>query len=172
MIPELSTERLCLRALRLDDLDGYAQMYADPDVMRFLENGVPLDRAAAFRSIALHLGHWQLRGYGQWALEECATGSFVGRAGLWQPDGWPGLEVGWILDRASWGRGYATEAGRAAMDYAFDVLQAEEVVSLIRPANNASIRVAERLGESYHRTVQLLGSPACVYRKQRRVRKT
>ena len=65
-----------------------------------------------------------------------------------------------------------TEAGRAAMDYAFDVLQAEEVVSLIRPANNASIRVAERLGESYHRTVQLLGSPACVYRKQRRGHKT
>lgn len=167
VIPELRTERLCLRALRVDDLDGYAQMYADPDVMRFLETGVPLGRAEAFRSMALHLGHWQLRGYGQWALEERATGSFVGRAGLWQPDGWPGLEVGWILHRASWGHGYATEAGRAAMDYAFDVVEADEVISLIRPENDGSIRVAERLGESHHRTIQLLGHDACVYRKQR-----
>jgi RimJ/RimL family protein N-acetyltransferase len=94
MTPELDTERLRLRALRLDDLDAYARMYSNPDVMRFLESGVPLDRAAAFRSMATHLGHWQLRGYGQWALEERATGAFVGRAGLWQPEGWPGLEVG------------------------------------------------------------------------------
>lgn len=169
MIPDLDTERLRLRAPRLDDLDGYARMYADPDVMRFLENGVPLDRAAAFRSMALHLGHWQLRGYGQWTLQERTTGAFVGRAGLWQPEGWPGLEVGWTLDRAFWGHGYATEAGRAAIDYAFNVLQADEVISLIRPGNTASIKVAERLGETYHRTIQLLGSEACVYRTQRAV---
>jgi RimJ/RimL family protein N-acetyltransferase len=167
MIPELKTERLRLRALRLDDLDAYARMYADPDVMRFLENGVPLDRAAAFRSMALHLGHWQLRGYGQWALEERASGMFVGRAGLWQPEGWPGLEVGWILERGSWGRGYATEAGQAAIDYAFAVLQVNEVISLIRPDNRASIRVAERVGQSYQRQFQLLGSDACVYGRQR-----
>jgi [ribosomal protein S5]-alanine N-acetyltransferase len=82
VIPELDTERLRLRAPRLEDLDGYARMYADPDVMRFLESGAPLDRAAAFRSMAVHLGRWRLRGYGQWALEERATGVFVGRAGL------------------------------------------------------------------------------------------
>lgn len=167
MIPELETERLRLRALRIDDLDAYAGMYAEPDVMRFLEGGAPLDRAAAFRSMALHLGHWQLRGFGQWALEERVTGTFVGRAGLWQPDGWPGLEVGWILDRAAWGRGYATEAGGAAMDFAFDVLHADEVISLIRPGNESSIRLAERLGESYQRTVQLLGSESRLYSRQR-----
>jgi RimJ/RimL family protein N-acetyltransferase len=167
MIPELDTERLHLRAPCLDDLDGYARMYADPDVMRFLEDGVPLDRAAAFRSIAVHLGHWQLRGYGQWALHERATGSFVGRAGLWQPEGWPGLEVGWTLARESWGRGYATEAGRAAITYAFDVLGADEVISLIRPENTGSIKVAERLGETYDRSIQLLGSEASVYRIER-----
>ena len=166
MIPELNTERLRLRALRLDDLDVYARMYADPDVMRFLESGMPLDRGAAFRSMAVHLGHWQLRGYGQWALEERASGRFVGRAGLWQPDGWPGLEVGWVLDRACWGRGYATEAGRAAMEYAFDVLRADEVISLIRAENTGSIRVAERLGESYQRDVELLGTTVCVYGRQ------
>jgi RimJ/RimL family protein N-acetyltransferase len=167
MIPELATDRLRLRALSLDDLDGYAEMYADPEVMRFLESGVPLDRAAAFRSIAVHLGHWQLRGYGQWALVERDTGAFVGRAGLWQPEGWPGLEVGWILARRAWGHGYATEAGRAAIDYAFDVLGAEDVISLIRPENTGSIRVAERIGETYDRTTELLGSEVRVYRIER-----
>lgn len=142
-------------------------MYADPEVMRFLEDGAPLDRAAAFRSMAVHLGHWLLRGYGQWVLEERATGAFVGRAGLWQPEGWPGLEVGWALDRGSWGLGYATEAGRAAIDYAFNVLQADEVISLIRPENTASIKVAERLGETYAKTIELLGAEARVYRTER-----
>jgi RimJ/RimL family protein N-acetyltransferase len=142
-------------------------MYADPEVMRFLDQGVPLDRAAAFRSMALHLGHWQLRGYGQWALEDRGTGRFVGRAGLWQPDGWPGLEVGWVLCRDEWGRGYATEAASAAIDYAFDVLHAREIISLIRPENTGSIRVAERLGETYQRDVELLGEVARVYGKPR-----
>lgn len=169
VIPELETERLRLRSLRLDDLDAYARMYADPEVMRFLEHGTPLDRAAAFRSIALHLGHWQLRGYGQWALEDRATGRFIGRAGLWQPDGWPGLEVGWVLDRAAWGHGYATEAGQASIDYAFEVLQAEEIISLIRPDNAASIHVAERLGQTHQRDVELLGEVARVYGKPRPV---
>lgn len=167
MIPELETERLRLRSLRLEDLDAYARMYADPEVMRFLEQGVPLDRAAAFRSLALHLGHWHLRGYGQWALETRATGKFVGRAGLYQPDGWPGLEVGWVLDRDAWGNGYATEAGRAAINYAFQVLGAEEIISLIRPENAGSIKVAERLGETYQRDVELLGETARVYGKSR-----
>jgi RimJ/RimL family protein N-acetyltransferase len=163
MIPELATERLRLRGLRADDLEAYSRMYAEPDVMRFLEDGQPLDRSAAFRSMAVHLGHWHLRGYGQWALEDRATGELVGRAGLWQPEGWPGLEVGWLLARGSWGRGFATEAGRAATDYAFRMVGAETVISLIRPDNHASIRVAERIGESYLRTVELAGAQALVY---------
>jgi RimJ/RimL family protein N-acetyltransferase len=163
LIPELETGRLLLRGLRPEDLDAYAAMYADPDVMHFLEDGRPLDRAAAWRSMAVHLGHWSLRGYGQWALVERATGEFVGRAGLWQPDGWPGLEVGWVLGRRHWGRGYATEAGHAAIAHAFDALGAVRVISLIRPENDSSIRVAERLGETYERTIDLLGARAHVY---------
>jgi RimJ/RimL family protein N-acetyltransferase len=163
MVPELTTDRLRLRGLRADDLDAYARMYADPEVMRFLEDGRPLDRAAAFRSMAVHLGHWQLRGYGQWALEDRATGELVGRAGLWEPEGWPGLEVGWLLDRGSWGRGFATEAGRAAIEYAFRELEAGSVISLIRPDNGASIRVAQRLGESYRDTIEIAGVSVSIY---------
>jgi RimJ/RimL family protein N-acetyltransferase len=117
--------------------------------------------------MAVHLGHWHLRGYGQWALVEQATGGLVGRAGLWQPEGWPGLEVGWLLARSSWGHGFATEAGRAAVRYAFEVLAADGVISLIHPENRASIRVAERLGERYERTIDLLDVSARVYRLPR-----
>jgi RimJ/RimL family protein N-acetyltransferase len=163
VIPELTTDRLRLRGLRAEDLDAYAGMYADPEVMRFLEDGRPLDRAAAFRSMAVHLGHWQLRGYGQWALEDRATGELVGRAGLWQPEGWPGLEVGWLLARRAWGRGLATEAGAAAIEFASGVLGAGKVISLIRPENHPSIRVAERLGETYEDTIEHGGVRAHVY---------
>jgi RimJ/RimL family protein N-acetyltransferase len=163
MIPELETERLRLRGLEAGDVDAFAAMYADPEVMRYIEAGHPLDRAAAWRSMALHMGHWQLRGYGQWALVERANGQFVGRAGLWHPEGWPGLEVGWALARPYWGRGYATEAARAAVGHAFGVLGAEQVISLIRPENKASIRVAERLGGRHERTIELLGGATHVY---------
>ena len=78
-----------------------------------------------------------------------ASGAFIGRIGLWQPEGWPGTEVGWMLGRAWWGRGYATEAGRAAMDWGFEHLPVDELVSLIQPGNTASIAVAEKLGETF-----------------------
>jgi RimJ/RimL family protein N-acetyltransferase len=154
-IPELETERLVLRPFADGDLDGFATMYADPEVMRHMGDGRPLSRAATWRTIALFVGHWELRGYGQWALVEKATGRLIGRAGLWNPEGWPGLEVGWLLDRARWGHGFATEAARAGLDYAFDVVGAERVISVIAPANLRSIRVAERVGERFERTIAL-----------------
>ena len=69
--------------------------------------------------MALVLGHWQLRGFGLWAVEERATGMLAGRVGCWQPEGWPGLEIGWALRREFWGRGYATEAAQSVMADAF-----------------------------------------------------
>jgi RimJ/RimL family protein N-acetyltransferase len=147
-VPTLETARLRLRPWQASDIDAYASMCADPEVMRYLGVGAPLSRRDAWRSMAMFVGHWQLRGFGTWAVEEHATHRFVGRVGLHQPEGWPGLEVGWALDRAIWGRGYATEAGRVSLDYAWRVLGAEHVISLIAPENAASIRVAERLGES------------------------
>ncbi len=145
MIPTLRTERLVMRAFEDRDLDPYAEMTADPEVMRHLGRG-PFDRAEAWHSIAFHLGHWHLRGYGHWALELAQTGEFVGRCGAYFPEGWPGLEVGWMLGRRHWGNGYATEAGRRALGYAFDTLGAKRVVSIMLPANHASARVAQRLG--------------------------
>jgi RimJ/RimL family protein N-acetyltransferase len=168
LIPTLTTDRLLLRGFKDGDLDPYAAMHADAEVMRHIGTGETIGRAEAWRSMAMHAGHWLLRGFGQWAVVERATGELVGRAGLYEPEGWPGLEVGWMLGRAHWGRGFATEAGAAAITFAFDELALEKVISLIRPANSPSIRVAERLGERYERTEQLYGREVLVYSLERR----
>lgn len=160
---DIETERLLLRAWRPDDFEDFARMSADPEVMRYMRDGRPASRSEAWRAMALFVGHWSLRGYGLWAVEERATGTFIGRIGLWNPDGWPGLEVGWLLDRAYWGRGLATEGARAALDYAFTVVGADHVISVIHPENVRSIRVAERIGERFEREYDLDGSPALIY---------
>ena len=159
----LETERLFLRMFRADDFEAYARIGGDKDVARYIGNGRPLTRAEAWRGLAAQIGHWTLRGYGMFAIEEKATGAFVGRAGFFNPEGWPGFEVGWTLARESWGRGYATEAARRLLAYAFTDLGQDHVISVIQPANSASIRVAERIGESYERTTELSGAEVLIY---------
>jgi RimJ/RimL family protein N-acetyltransferase len=159
----LETPRLLLRQFRASDLDAYAEMSADPEVMRYIGTGVTLTRAEAWRSMAAMLGHWQLLGYGMWAIEERSSGAFIGRAGFLDPPGWPGFELGWLLGRPHWGKGYATEAARAALAYAFDALGRDRVISLIREENGRSVRVAERLGAKYAGDLELLGARARVY---------
>jgi RimJ/RimL family protein N-acetyltransferase len=161
--PTLDTERLRLRAFREEDLDAYAAICADPEVMRYLGDGRALSRADAWRQMALIIGHWALRGYGLWAVEERATGVLVGRLGFFNPEGWPGFELGWMLRRASWGHGYATEGAGRALAHAFTDMGRDHLISLIRPDNRASIRVAERLGERLERRTDLFGQEALVY---------
>jgi len=162
MMTTLATERLVLRMFRESDLDAYARMCADPEVMRYI-TGVPMTRDEAWRNMALVLGHWQLRGFGLWAVEERGSGLLAGRVGCWRPEGWPGLEVGWSLLRAFWGLGYATEAARSALNHAFVELGEKHVISLIQPENARSIRVARRLGMRREGQADLLGHPALVY---------
>ena len=159
----LETPRLVLRMLRQSDLDAYAEMCGDPEVMRFLGNGRPMNRADAWRSLAVMIGHWHLRGYGLWAVEEKATGVLVGRVGFWEPEGWPAFEVGWTLRRAFWGRGFATEAARACLNHAFRRMGRQHIISLIRVGNLASVRVAERIGERLEGRMELQGHDTLVY---------
>ena len=159
----LETDRLILRMFRQDDLDAYAAICADVEVMRYLGDGKTLDRPNTWRQMAAILGHWQLRGYGLFALEEKATGALVGRVGFFEPEGWPGFEVGWMLRRESWGKGYATEAARRVIRHAFTEMDRERVISLIREANAPSIRVAERLGERLEGRAVIFGQEALVY---------
>jgi RimJ/RimL family protein N-acetyltransferase len=127
------------------DFDAYAEMCADPDVMRYIGDGKPLTRAFAWRKLALMIGHWALRGYGLWAAEERSSGHFIGYIGFWNPEGWPGFELGWTLRRSCWARGFATEGAQAALHFAFTELQQPQVISLIHPENAASIRVTCRV---------------------------
>lgn len=99
-IPVLETQRLILRRIEERDLDAMAAIYADPEVMRFLDTSKPRDRAGTWRSLAFILGHWALRGFGLFAVEEKGTGHLVGRVGLFEPEGWPETEIGWTLGRA------------------------------------------------------------------------
>jgi RimJ/RimL family protein N-acetyltransferase len=146
IVPELQTERLVLRGFREEDLDELAAISADPEVTRWVGDEHGLSREDTWRRMAYWIGHWELRGFGQWALVERDGGRLVGRAGLLRPEAWPGLEVGWLVGREHWGRGYAPEAGRAAIDWARDALGADHIISLIEDANHRSARVAEKLG--------------------------
>jgi RimJ/RimL family protein N-acetyltransferase len=152
----LETERLILRMWEGRDFDALASMLAEPEVMRFLSaDGKPMSRFDAWRSLCANIGHWQLRGFGMFAVLERVTGELVGRIGPWQPEGWPGLEIGWTLRSQYWGRGYATEAVNRCITYAFNELQRTHLISLIDPGNLRSIRVAERVGERLEGTTTL-----------------
>lgn len=164
MIPELTTSRLRLRAFEPNDFEAYAAMMADPEVTRFLGEGQPLSRADAWRQMAVYLGHWALRGFGIWAVEERATQTFIGRIGCFYPEGFPGFEIGYTLARHAWGKGYAREGAAAALAFARNTLGQTDIISIIRPANIASIRVAESLGARRAETVEFYGAPSVLYR--------
>jgi len=162
--PILTTDRLILRGWRESDFAALTAMMADPDVARYLTvDGRPPDNVQTWRSMAVFVGHWALRGYGLFAVEERATGAFVGRVGPWRPEGWPGFEIGWGLARAYWGRGYATEAARAAGDWAFAAFGLENVISLIHVDNVASQAVARRLGERPQSATMHAGQPHTIW---------
>jgi RimJ/RimL family protein N-acetyltransferase len=162
--PTLETERLRLRPFRRSDIDAYAALYADPEVLRHLGAGTePWDRGRASRHLAFVMGHWQLCGCGEWAVERREDGAFLGAVGFSAPEGWPGCELAWILARRFWGYGYATEAARAALCCGFLDWRKDRIISLIHPENQASIRVAERLGESLEGRIQHFGREMLCY---------
>jgi hypothetical protein len=99
LIPQLHTERLCLRGYEPRYFEPYAAMMADPEVTRYLGDGRPVSRADAWRQLAYLIGHWTLRGFGLWAVEERATGELIGRIGCLEPEGWPGFEIAYTLVR-------------------------------------------------------------------------
>ncbi|PHR91293.1 MAG: GNAT family N-acetyltransferase [Robiginitomaculum sp.] len=153
----IETERLILRPLNAEeDFEGWAEMMADAQTMKYM-GGKPLSRAHAWRGMATMIGHWQIRGYGMFAVEEKSSGDFIGRVGPWYPEGWEDREVGWGLNRKSWGKGYATEAGRASIDYAFNVLGWQRVIHNIDVSNTGSMVVAERLGSKRLKKVNNVG---------------
>ncbi|MCB1390497.1 MAG: GNAT family N-acetyltransferase [Rhodobacteraceae bacterium] len=143
MIPTLHTDRLTLRAPRLDDFEHWAAFWASD---RSIHEGGPKDRVAGYQVWAADVALWHLRGYGAFAVEDRATGAFLGEVGIYQPEGFPETELGWMVLPAAEGKGYAAEAARAVMGWARATFGWDELVNIIDPANSRSIATALRLG--------------------------
>lgn len=143
-IIKLETNRLILRPPQIGDFERYAEMLADEDASRYI--GGQLPRAAAWRRFLQMPGAWAVQGFAMFSVLDKARGRWLGQLGPWRPEGWPGNEVGWSFHPDAWGRGYATEAAVAAIDWAFDTLGWDRVIHCIDPANLASQRLAQRLG--------------------------
>lgn len=146
--PTLHTPRLTLRPFTEADLPAYTAIMTSAPVRKALYSPDTLDHYGCWEQLAAFRGQWELRGTGQWAVEERASGRLVGRAGTHWPHrhDWPGMEVGWAFDPDVWGRGYATEAGAAAVDWAFSTHDITELNSMIHTENPSSMAVAQRLG--------------------------
>lgn len=143
-MPQIETSRLLLRPIEVQDFDRWCDMMRVEANAAFV--GGKQSPALVWRAMMTQIGAWQASGISMFSILDKRTGEWLGRAGPWFPHGWPGPEVGWALHRDAWGKGYATEASAAGMDYAFDVLGWDRVIHSIDPANVASARLAERLG--------------------------
>jgi RimJ/RimL family protein N-acetyltransferase len=164
MIPVLRTSRLRLRGPSFADFEPVAAFLAS-ERSRFV--GGPRLRRQAWNAFAALVGHWELKGYGMWCVDEGETGSLVGMVGLFDPEGWLAPEIGWwITDPAHEGKGYAREAALAARRYAYGIAGWPAAYSVIDPDNLRSIRLAESLGATVDRTVGADedGGPALIYR--------
>ena len=179
------TERLILRQFSWDDLDNLAAIKSDPQVMRYIGAGTPLTREQV-RDI---LGRWiedgehawpaerlqrlpQLRRaterhahFSSWAVIQKATGEMMGRCGLlaWNLDGQLEVEVGYVLGRPFWGRGFATEAAMAARDYGMDRLGFDRLIAIILPQNTASQRVAQKMGMQHEKDTAVKNLPVNIF---------
>jgi RimJ/RimL family protein N-acetyltransferase len=150
-VPVVETERLRLRRHRVEDFAASCAIWTDPTVVRYI-TGKPLSTEDVWGRMLRYVGHWALQGYGFWAVEEKATGAMIGDLGMaeFKRDVVPGFdgvpELGWVLAAQAHGKGYATEAVRAAVTWGERSLGTRRMVCIIDPENRASIRVAEKCG--------------------------
>ena len=172
----LETARLILRPPVKEDLDGWAAMMADEETARFIGGVQP--RSTCWRALMSMGGSWALHGFGMFSVLERDTGAWVGRLGPWQPEGWPGTEIGYGLIRSTWGKGYAVEGTSAAIDWAIAHLGWTDIIHCIDEQNLASQAVAKRLGSALrgkgkmpapfeNETTQLWGQTAAEWKARR-----
>ena len=153
--PWIKTGRLLLRRWRDDDVEPFAAMCSDPEVMRYIGSGATRTRAQAQASIEAHERDWEEMGYGLCAVELLEDGGFLGFTGLSEPtflpEVMPAVEIGWRFARQSWGKGYASEAAQAALEYGLKDLGLSEIVSIYQAENHASERIIQKLGMLFDR---------------------
>jgi RimJ/RimL family protein N-acetyltransferase len=160
---KIETDRLNLRPWSISDFEALSEFYEDNSNAKYV--GGVKNNDDAWRALATHIGHWELTGFGYWAVDEKSSGDFVGCVGLWKSIGWPELELGYWLMPEHQGKGFALEAAQRCRSYAKNVLEAESLVSYIDSANKPSIKLAVKMGASYETTIELLEhGPHQVYR--------
>jgi RimJ/RimL family protein N-acetyltransferase len=162
---ELTTERLHLRPFTAADRDAIHAVYADPEVMRHVGHGAHRTMAETTAALRVYGDVLERRGFSFLAVTEREGGALVGDGGLHPLGG--DVELGYTLARSAWGRGYATELGRALIGHAFDVLGVPRVVAQVEPANTASRRVLEKLGMREVETRTAYGRPHLLYEVRR-----
>jgi RimJ/RimL family protein N-acetyltransferase len=174
--PLIETERLILRLPRPEDVDDFARAFADPETMRYMGDGSTATREQVERGIGFWLDRWEVNGLGLFSVENRESGQVVGRVGflVWDTATWETssleeageraeIELGWLVAREHWGHGYATEAALALRDWGIAERGLTRLISLIRHGNDRSVRVAEKIGETYEGDVVLFGEPAMLY---------
>jgi RimJ/RimL family protein N-acetyltransferase len=172
-VPVIETDRLRLRGHRWEDFANCTAMWADPAVTRYIV-GKPLSEEEVWARLLRYVGHWLWMGFGYWVMEEKATGNFAGEMGFsdWKRDIEPSLkgvpELGWVLATCAHGKGYATEAVRAAIGWGDANIGAAHpvlgrTVCIIHPEHARSIRVAEKCGFKEVRRTSYRGEPTIVF---------
>jgi RimJ/RimL family protein N-acetyltransferase len=157
--PMIETKRLILRTWRYSDIAQNTAMLADPESGRYItaDHKPVTSEINGWRNAAVMAGHWALHGFGLFAVEEKASGRYVGRVGPWCPPTWPGLEVGWGIAKECRGKGYAVEATRASIDWVFENLAVDRIIHCIAADNVASQSVAQKLGAVIDGQAELFG---------------
>lgn len=149
--PVIETERLRLRPLKAEDFDPVCRIWSDPENVRFV-GGKPSPPSRSWSRVVSSAGYWPILGYGYWALEEIASGDFIGLVGFAdfkrdEPAGFSGdAEIGYVIDKAVHGKGYGREAMTACMKWMDETHGRSRTICMIEPGNTASIRIAQRLG--------------------------
>jgi RimJ/RimL family protein N-acetyltransferase len=170
-VPILETQRLKLRGHRLEDFVQCAAMWADPLVIRYV-GGKPLTEEESWTRFLRYAGHWSLLGFGYWVAEEKTSGKFVGEVGFsdYKRAVEPSLkgvpEIGWVLASTAHGRGYATEAVRAAVEWGDRHFEGARTACIIAPDNLASIRVAEKCGYRQFQRATYKGHPTLMFERE------
>ena len=140
----IETERLLLRMFRSEDLDDLTGLLRDPDVVKYVGDGKPVDREEAEKALKSIIKHWETHGFGRWLVVDKKTQDFIGFGGLRSLFGTP--EVVYHLAKAYWGKGFAMELARAALKFGFEEHRFDRIVAVAKPQNTASIHVMEKLG--------------------------
>lgn len=159
-IPRIRTSRLLLREPRRDDFEGQAAYAADPVASQHL--GGPVERRESWRRFLIGAGSWLVSGMGWWTIEHTTAGA-IGTVGVFRRESHPDVEMGWLVQPAHWGRGFATEAANAALAHAFGHWAPSRVVAFVAPGNAASIRVAERIGMTFNGEADFYGERDLLY---------